>query len=387
MYRSYPQIAPYSAPENPRPYESSPLASLALERPSDDFEADFETVIKYAIDNCWNEESPRQRVNMPPEPYSLDHSKKYSRDELLTHAKQVITPGLPGWRRLYKEIADEQSRFLLLTVVAYRAIGWRYVKLPLDNVNFRDCVSAIYKAVGEGAALSLGSPGISLQRFDLRKLGFDAKVFTDPFGIFNEFVYSQYVYRGNQEYYGPRAGDTVIDCGACFGGTSLFFATCVGREGTVYSFEFLDDNVEVFSINMALNPVLGKRVNLVKAPVYSKSGETMYISGSGPATQVHAQEIPGATKVTSVSIDDLVQTRSIPYVDFIKMDIEGSEFAALTGAKQTIKEFKPRLAICVYHQLMDFYELPQVVKEWNPEYKIYFQHSSLHGDETVFFAI
>ena len=69
------------------------------------------------------------------------------------------------------------------------------------------------------------------------------------------------------------------------------------------------------------------------------------------------------------------------------MDIEGTEFAALSGAIETIKKFKPRLAICVYHQLMDFYELPLVVKEWNPDYKIYFQHSSIHGDETVFFAI
>ena len=52
-----------------------------------------------------------------------------------------------------------------------------------------------------------------------------------------------------------------------------------------------------------------------------------------------------------------------------------------------IKKFKPRLAICVYHQLIDFYELPLMVKDWAPEYRIFYQHSSTHGDETVFFAI
>jgi FkbM family methyltransferase len=370
---------------NARPYESVPLASLALRKLGEDFVFDFETVIKYAIDNCWNEEDPRQAFGMPPEPYGLDHKKKYSAHALIERAREVIAPGLPGWQRLYKEISDDQSKALILTVVAYRAIGWRYVKLPLDNPKFRACLGAIGYLFNNAAPVPLH--GLSLQRVDLSRLGFNVKLLSDPFGVFNEFLYPQYVYRGNQEDYGPRKGDTAIDCGACFGGTSLFFASCVGPKGTVYSFEFMDDNVEVFSRNMVLNPALSNRINLIEAPVWSKSGDAVYVTGRGPAAQVTSQEIAGAKKVSSVSIDDLVRTHSIKRVDFIKMDIEGAEHAALSGAIETIKRFKPRLAICVYHQLIDFFELPLLVKDWNPEYKIYFQHSSVHGDETVFFAI
>ena len=255
-----------------------------LEKPGDDFATDFGAVIEYAIDNCRNEEDPRQAFGMPPEPYRLDYTQEYSRSALIEHAQKTIAPGLAGWQRLYREISDDQSKFLLLTVVAYRAIGWRYVKMPLDNAKFRACLGEIAKSIDNVVTLSLD--GLSLQRVDLRRLGFDAKLLSDPFGVFNEFVYSQYVYRGTQEYFGPRRGDTVIDCGACFGGTSLFFASCVGPEGAVYSFEFMDDNVDVFSLNMGLNPALRNRIDLVKAPVWSRSGEAMYVSGRGPSAQV-----------------------------------------------------------------------------------------------------
>ncbi|PMP91178.1 MAG: FkbM family methyltransferase, partial [Hydrogenobaculum sp.] len=37
----------------------------------------------------------------------------------------------------------------------------------------------------------------------------------------------------------------------------------------------------------------------------------------------------------------------------------------------TIKTFKPKLAICVYHKPEHFYEIPQFIKSIVPEYKIW----------------
>ena len=53
----------------------------------------------------------------------------------------------------------------------------------------------------------------------------------------------------------------------------------------------------------------------------------------------------------------------------IKMDVEGLEMSALKGAAKTIKKHKPEMAICIYHQAADIYEIPEYIKNLCPEYK------------------
>lgn len=237
--------------------------------------------------------------------------------------------------------------------------------------------------------------------------GFDAKLFTTPFGVINEFSHSQYVYRGDDQVIAPKDGDTVLDCGACFGGTSLFFLQAVGESGRVFSFEFSPSNLELFRRNLALNPVLSERSELVQAPVGETSGQTFRVSGTGPATHLVMDAAPtirrwkrkilsfvapryreyrNAPMVTTCSIDDLARSKSIERIDYIKMDIEGAELPALKGAKAVIERDKPTLAICVYHRLGDFYTIPSYIDQLELGYEFFLQHGTLHNDETVLFA-
>lgn len=73
-------------------------------------------------------------------------------------------------------------------------------------------------------------------------------------------------------------------------------------------------------------------------------------------------------------------------ITFIKMDIEGAEKESILGAKEIIKKYKPKLAICVYHKLEDIYMIPKMIKELVPEYKLYLRHHSLGMWETVCYA-
>lgn len=68
------------------------------------------------------------------------------------------------------------------------------------------------------------------------------------------------------------------------------------------------------------------------------------------------------------TIDDTVGDFPI---HFIKMDIEGSELAALNGAKKTLKNSQPALAICAYHKKEDLITLPQFLKNFYPNAKFY----------------
>ena len=91
--------------------------------------------------------------------------------------------------------------------------------------------------------------------------------------------------------------------------------------------------------------------------------------------------------VSTTSIDETVDKAGIHKVDFIKMDIEGAELSALMGAKNTIKKFKPNLAICVYHKKDDLIEIPKYIKSINPGYDLYFNYYTDIGWEAVIYAV
>lgn len=58
-------------------------------------------------------------------------------------------------------------------------------------------------------------------------------------------------------------------------------------------------------------------------------------------------------------------------ISLIKMDIEGSELKALEGAKNSIKNYMPALAICVYHRTEDLITIPQFIKTFETNQRIY----------------
>ena len=69
------------------------------------------------------------------------------------------------------------------------------------------------------------------------------------------------------------------------------------------------------------------------------------------------------------------------------MDIEGSELAALKGARETILKYKPTLAICVYHKKADLYEIPEYILSLVPEYKLYFRAYYDFADDFILYAV
>ncbi|MFD2224391.1 hypothetical protein ACFSM9_11665 [Microvirga arabica] len=153
---------------------------------------------------------------MAPEPYRPPAEIEHNIPKLKQRAIDLVEPDLHNWEWLYERLQDADSRRLLLLVLAYRGLGWRYVKLPLDNNLFRSALDEIQHLVIGKASGHFANGG--LEKYSLRDIGRDITIYSDPFGIFNEFVYPQYYYRGMSEVLSPRPGDYVLDCGACYGG-------------------------------------------------------------------------------------------------------------------------------------------------------------------------
>ncbi len=58
-------------------------------------------------------------------------------------------------------------------------------------------------------------------------------------------------------------------------------------------------------------------------------------------------------------------------MDFIKYDVEGAEREALLGSRLTIEREVPALLISAYHRSADLFELPLLIHELNPSYRLY----------------
>ena len=115
--------------------------------------------------------------------------------------------------------------------------------------------------------------------------------------------------------------------------------------------------------------------------VGEKSGE-IRISGSGGSA---ATSDLGKT-VSCTSIDDFAKNHNLARVDMIKMDIEGYELNALRGAMETLKKFKPKLAISVYHGGEDPTRVPLFIEDLGLGYKMYLRHFQPVLYETILFA-
>jgi len=178
-----------------------------------------------------------------------------------------------------------------------------------------------------------------------------------------------------------------VDAKGCYGDTALYFAYKAGPSGKVASFEFLPVNVSIFRRNMELNPSLASRIQLHENPVWSSSGDELFVRGNGPGTTVGlVAKSPNATRVETLKIDDLVTRGDYSRIDFIKMDIEGAELEALKGSEGVLRQFKPKLAITVYHNFQDFWTIPQYLDGLGLGYRFYLRHFTIHAEETVLFA-
>ncbi len=199
------------------------------------------------------------------------------------------------------------------------------------------------------------------------------KTYLDLF-IFTAAFYSEYcsIDPKNIYFYEDKVnlkdGDIAIDGGANSDSFefqhSTTFAKLVKEKGFVYAFE------PVERVYKALLQDI-ERSGLTNIKALKKglwwTEDTAHFSDDGVGGIVKND----LSKVELTSLDNFVEEEKLNRVDFIKMDIEGAELEALEGAIQTIKTFKPKLAICIYHKPEHFSSIPLFIKKLVPNYKIY----------------
>ena len=306
---------------------------------------------------------------------------------VITTGLSFVEPHLADLEWLYAKLSDQESRQWLVSLAAYRALGYRKIKLPTNSPEFLK-VKEMAKQIPHGAEeIDPDFLGWKLHERSLQTFGYPIRMFTGAGACCTTFVHEQYRCETAEGPIECAPGDMAVDAGGCYGDTALYFAHKAGPDGRVASFEFLPVNVSVFGRNMELNPDLAARIRLYENPVYSASGQELFVIGNGPGTQVLPKTSdPKARKVRTLKIDDLVAGGDFPRIDFIKMDIEGAELEALKGSESVLRQFMPKLAITVYHNFKDFWTIPQYLDSLGLGYRFYLRHFTIHAEETVLFA-
>lgn len=169
-----------------------------------------------------------------------------------------------------------------------------------------------------------------------------------------------------------------FDAGGFDGGSTLDFIHATGTYDKIYFFEPDKDILEESQKRLKDFP----NIVYMCAGVGEKSGYKSYNAIGGGAGYFSEVETDKSEQIDMIALDDLVKSHR----SYIKMDIEGYELAALRGAEQAIKQYKPMLSISVYHRPSDLHEIIPLVLSWNPEYKVFLRHYlGNYSDTRVYF--
>ena len=179
----------------------------------------------------------------------------------------------------------------------------------------------------------------------------------------------------------PHAEDeTFVDAGGFDGATSVRFAAWAGNcYRKIFAFE-PDETIRPKCEATLRNLSLDKTI-VYPYGTWKEKGELRF-SKMGPGCSQFSEE--GEIRMPVTSIDEACHGERITY---IKMDVEGSERETLEGAQQTIKEQRPKLAVCLYHKPKDIVGLRAYVLSLCPTYRLYLRHYSLMDHETILYAI
>lgn len=186
-----------------------------------------------------------------------------------------------------------------------------------------------------------------------------------------------------------------VDAGAFVGDTvERFIWENLGTFRHIYAFEpgykqfhALQQRMQRLVVEWAIDP---ERVSLIKAGLADRPRQMIctYVSDAplrhGLAEPNLLSELIDnhPSSVPVLTLDEYLFGRQ---VTFIKADVEGMEMELLRGSEHTIRNYRPKMALCVYHYPSHLYEVAEYVRHLVPEYKFVLrQHVPLFGDFVLY---
>jgi len=162
----------------------------------------------------------------------------------------------------------------------------------------------------------------------------------------------RYVSWNRDEYEAFRAaskpGMVALDIGANAGAYSLLLGTWAGAAGTVFAFEPAPQTHAALVRHIRLNHLGAIVKPVARAIAESPSTAALIIESTNGESHLASEgDDAGRSVAVEVTSIDAFCAREGIAPDFIKIDVEGSELAALRGARDTIRARRDSLALFV----------------------------------------
>lgn len=202
--------------------------------------------------------------------------------------------------------------------------------------------------------------------------------------IFPNKQFIKLAFDNNPQYFDKdivsvNENEIFVDCGGYTGDTVQSYMEHMKLYKHIYVYE--PDAANISKCKENLKNLKG--ITISQAGVGEKS-ETLTFVGTQKSGAFVNDENAKGERINIISLDEDI---SEP-ITFLKMDVEGFEIDAINGAARHIREEKPKLAICIYHLITDFWKIPQLIHSLNPEYDFYIRHyHPTEFWETVLYAV
>ena len=201
------------------------------------------------------------------------------------------------------------------------------------------------------------------------------------------------IYEGNQYFAIPKfkfgsINEIFFNVGAYTGDTvERIIYSRLGGFKHIYAFEPGKKQFEAMNIRIerlkkewAIND---NKISLVNLGVSDKNEVLEFNDNSDLLCNRVSNIKVNTIKIKTCSVDSFLNGKEI---NFLISDIEGYELNMLQGASNTIKTYKPKMAISVYHKPDDLLAIPKFIKNLVPEYKFALRHHNITFDDTVLYC-
>lgn len=272
-----------------------------------------------------------------------------------------------------------------------RALGCDSV-VPVGYLNHR--LPEIFVSREYGGAFAAASDPANRQKIERAHALFDdaasRRVYREKIAFYLTFeksrldeIRSPEIMYFDRSVFRTTDEEAVVDGGAYSGDTLRTFLELTKKRFRSYA--AFEPDEETFVKLQAIAATDPERIVTVRAGLGQESTLARLDSTHGLDARVLEPEELGGTPIPIVSLDDYFRQKPPPTL--IKLDIEGSEAAALLGAKDLLRSASPALAISVYHHPADLWTLPLLMDRLVPGRRLVLRHYGREIDDTVCYSL